>query len=147
VARAIRGFLCSMALAAIGLGGCDEKAPTNPTFAQDVLPIFHTACVRCHGAGGTLNADPSITGAYKGETPPDGYLDHYDNIGDCTVDPVTQRAPASCGHGARDEAGKIKIYLRLLPEPDRMPPTPSPALSPWQLEVVDNWLAEMPPSP
>jgi hypothetical protein len=26
--------------------------------AADVRPIFEWSCVRCHGAGGTLNADP-----------------------------------------------------------------------------------------
>jgi hypothetical protein len=144
VASRLLGLLCSLALAAVALAGCEEPVPATPTFAHDVLPIFRAACVRCHGAGGTRNMDPAMTGVYKGETAPGGYLDSYGDVGDCTVDPVTMRTPASCGKGALSEASNINIYLNVFPPALRMPPSPSEPLARWEHEVVDNWLAEKP---
>jgi hypothetical protein len=140
----LTGLFFPIALAALALTGCEEPVPAQPTFAHDVLPIFRAACVRCHGAGGKLNMDPAMTGVYKGETAPGGYLNSYGDVGDCTVDPVTMQTPASCGKGALSEALNIKTYLHLLPPDQRMPPPPSEPLARWELEVVDNWLAEKP---
>ena len=141
--RAVGGIFSSIALAA-AMAGCEEPVPKTPTFAVDVAPLFLARCVRCHGAGGSLNADPR---AYEKSPPPDGYLDHYDDQGDCALD-ATGRLPASCRHGARYEAdnGNLHIYIHL-PPPDRMPMVPADPLTSWELELVDNWLAESPPMP
>jgi mono/diheme cytochrome c family protein len=138
------GVLLSFTLAALALAGCEEPVPATPTFAHDVLPIFRAACVRCHGAGGTLNMDPTMTGPFKGETAPNGYFDSYANVGDCTPDPATQQVPASCGRGALADAGLLAVYLHPSVASQRMPPPPSEPLARWELEVVDNWLAEKP---
>jgi hypothetical protein len=129
-------------MALVALAACEKPVPENPTFAGDVQPIFEAHCVRCHGAGGMLNADPhSIPSTF----PTGGFLDQYDDTGDCTPDPTTGAIPLSCERGARHEAdiGYIKGYLH--DYTPRMPPAPSPPLTPWELAVVDNWLAEQPP--
>ena len=35
---------------------CTPEVPANPTYTNDVQPIFIAHCVRCHGAGDMLNA-------------------------------------------------------------------------------------------
>jgi hypothetical protein len=51
-------------LALVGTAGCDNPGdnspPPFPSYAEDVQPILFAHCVRCHGSGGTLNADPDI---------------------------------------------------------------------------------------
>src|SRR5450432_1787056 len=108
----LTGLVFPIAFAALALAGCEEPVPATPTFAHDVLPIFRASCVRCHGAGGTLNHDPGMMGGYPAtDTAPNGYFDSYGNVGDCTVDPVTQMVPASCGRGALADADLMKLYL------------------------------------
>jgi hypothetical protein len=131
-----RAFL----FAALGLGGCEKPVPETPTFADDVGPIFEAHCVRCHGAGGTLNGDPR---AVVPDTP-SAYLTQYADRGDCTPMPNGD-IPPTCIPAARFEAvnGNIKLYLQGPPQ-IRMPPAPGAPLSSWELAVVDNWLAEQP---
>src|SRR5437764_1467964 len=90
--------LGSIALAAT-LASCEEPVPQTPTFALDVKPIFAAHCVRCHGAGGTLNADPR---APDKNAPPDGYLDRYADKSDCTPDAAGD-VPPTCERGALSE--------------------------------------------
>ena len=37
-----------------------ELRPARPTYKNDIAPLMEAHCIRCHGAGGTLNADPDI---------------------------------------------------------------------------------------
>ena len=130
-------------LAVVALSGCEKPVPETPTFAADVGPNFAAHCVRCHGAGGTLNSDPR---AVNPDTP-GAYLDQYADKVDCTLDAMGL-VPPTCVPAARFEAesGNLKVYLHG-PEQLRMPPPPGQPLSPWELAVVDNWLAEKPPMP
>ena len=63
------GLLVTTALASVlaGLGGaCSiEDTPHAPTYTLDIQPLVLSRCVRCHGAGGHLNADPDIRGRSK----------------------------------------------------------------------------------
>jgi hypothetical protein len=131
-------------LAALVLSGCQEPVPRTPTFAVDVKPIFQAHCVRCHGAGGTLNKDPR---ALEPAEPTNGFLDQYADNVDCSPD-AAGNIPSSCQRGARYEAenGNIRFYIHAK-SGLRMPMPPSDPLAPWELEVVDNWLAETPPAP
>src|SRR3954462_11813653 len=61
------GALLVLALAVGGLvggaslSGCGENAvPERPSYARDIAPLMGARCIRCHGAGGTLNTDPAI---------------------------------------------------------------------------------------
>jgi hypothetical protein len=126
-------------LALVLLGGCEKPVPAMPTFAVDVHPILAASCVRCHGAGGTLNADPR---AIEND-PPQSNLDQYDDDADCV--PTPQGTPLSCVRGAAYEAtiGNLHAVLHGS-EPPRMPLAPSDPLGDWELAVIDNWVAESP---
>ena len=129
---------------AVALSGCEEPVPKTPTFSVEVRPIFEAHCVRCHGAGGTLNEDPR---ALEDAPPTGGFLNQYEDEGDCTPNAMGY-TPVTCQRGARYEAeiGNIKAFLHG-PVTPRMPLAPSPPLDSWELAVVDNWLAESPPLP
>jgi hypothetical protein len=143
VKRGIGGAFCSMALTAFALAGCESPVPAKPTFTADVLPIFRAHCVRCHGAGGTLNVDP--LGLEM--APPSTFLDQYDDKVDCTPDAMGN-VPLTCVGGARYDAqdGAIHLYINAT-QGLRMPMQPSEPLDSWELAVVNNWVAETPPLP
>jgi hypothetical protein len=137
----MRRDLCRVGrLALLLLAGCEKPVPAMPTFAVDVLPIFQASCVRCHGAGGTLNADPRAIE----DGPPQTNLNQYDDGADCV--PTPQGTPLSCVRGAAYEAsiGNLQAFLHGS-EPPPMPLPPSDPLGAWELAVIDNWVAESPP--
>jgi mono/diheme cytochrome c family protein len=118
--------------------GCgEEPIPAAPTFEVDIKPIMLAHCVRCHGAGGTLNADPRTV---DHTPPPRGYLDHFDDQGDCTLQPDLTLLP-SCKWGALTEHNVIKLFIHLRKDQGRMPPPPSDGLSDRQIEILDRWVA------
>ena len=52
--------------AVLGGAGCVESSgdePINPTYSHQIKPLMEAHCIRCHGAGGTLNLDPDIPDA------------------------------------------------------------------------------------
>jgi hypothetical protein len=128
-------------LALLLLAGCERPVPAVPTFDVDVRPIFEASCGRCHGAGGTLNADPR---AIEDAPPNESNLDQYDDSADCA--PTPQGTPLTCVRGAAHEAtnGNLKAYLHGAVTP-LMPLPPSDPLGTWELAVIDNWVAESPP--
>jgi hypothetical protein len=137
LARWIGGSL-TIALAVL-LGGCEDAIPAAPTFEVDVEPIFLAHCVRCHGAGGTLNQDPRALNGYATDRPNVTHLDFYADRGDCTPD-ATGVLPASCERGAKYSVETIEIYIHLTSSM-RMPLAPAPALDEWELKVIDRWVA------
>jgi hypothetical protein len=143
--------------------GCEEPIPAHPTYDIEVKPLFEAHCVRCHGAGGTLNGDPRALNSYgttpaamacraacakadsaclalcpMADKPNLPYLNFYADEGDCTVD-ATGGTPASCKRGAKGQAATIKVYIHL-PGAGRMPLAPAEPLTEWELGVVDNWI-------
>jgi len=44
----------------VGAAGCGIPVPDRPSYERDIKPLMEAHCIRCHGAGGTLNADPDI---------------------------------------------------------------------------------------
>ncbi|HEV3031119.1 MAG TPA: hypothetical protein VG319_05715 [Polyangia bacterium] len=55
-----------LAGAAVGGGaGCGNAVPDRPSYERDIKPLMEAHCIRCHGAGGTLNADPDIAANAK----------------------------------------------------------------------------------
>ena len=117
-------------LAAIALSACEPPVPANPSYATDVRPIFLAHCVRCHGAGGTLQFGPDA-GTRK---PLQCYLDIYDDVGDCTSDPT------NCKRGALFCAAYIPSIFAT------MPPAPA-TINSWEREVLTRWAAIKPPAP
>jgi hypothetical protein len=129
-------------LALLALAACEKPVPATPQYTEDVLPIFEAHCVRCHGAGGSLNGD--LYGLEK-TPPPNGFLNQYEDKVDCTPDAMGIRPP-TCVGGARYEAetGNIHAFIHGL-LPPRMPLAPAAPLDAWEMDVLDNWVAEKPP--
>jgi hypothetical protein len=131
----------AFAAALAALSACAPDVPASPTYTKDVQPILAAHCVRCHGAGGTLNGDPMIKPAMA--TPTICYLNSYDNNPvDCTSDP--------CQHGAAYCATSLLIKTYITYPADsalRMPPSPSDPLNDWEKEVLTRWGNEKPPAP
>ena len=141
--------LAGLAGALVALGsGCappEPAVPAAPSYAVDVRPLFVAHCVRCHGAGGTLNQALNPNGGADagplpsvGGRPAEAYLGQYDDSGDCTT-----QTPA-CHRGAHYMATQPSNLLHLYLHPPAgfpsMPPPPSPRLDDWELKVVDAWL-------
>ena len=137
---AMLGLAAALALA---LAACNPDVPTTPTYDRDVQPILTAHCVRCHGAGGTLNAIPGVPTAHP--TPQICYLQTYDNnpVG-CTVGAAGCQAGASsmyCGG-----MFPTVTYVNAPGDaPLRMPPKPADALSEYEKEVLTRWGKLMPP--
>jgi mono/diheme cytochrome c family protein len=116
--------------------GCDdEPIPEKVTFEPTIRALFQSHCVRCHGAGGTLNGDPRSLG---GAPPSRAYLNQLEDSGDCTADPVTGAVPDSCRRGARWASDQIVIYVRSKGS-SRMPPAPSEPLTDREIALIDRW--------
>lgn len=131
---------------AAALGGCEPETPAMPSYEKDVRPIFLSHCIRCHGAGGTLQGDPpqyplgedQRPARYNPGPPGTCYLNTYADQGDCT--PVGGVAPATCKLGAHSCAALVAGFA-LVPEPS-MPPQPAPVLTDWEKEVVRRWVMD-----
>jgi hypothetical protein len=135
-------LLASLATATLGLGGCSvQNTPHAPTFESDIKEITASRCVRCHGAGGTLNGDPDSINP-KG-APIDGFFDRMED--DCP-----DAKPFGChglGHYATNPADtRLHDYIHRIKGALPMPPTPAPALTSSQLDIFDLWLANGAPA-
>jgi hypothetical protein len=127
------------ALALLSPAACTPPVPATPTYTNDVQPILAAHCVRCHGAGGTLNAIPGIPTTLP--APAICYLQQYDN------DPPDCPVAATCKHGAAYCAPMFETYIDFPNDtPNRMPPNPSD-LSDWEKDVLRRWGRTSPPAP
>jgi hypothetical protein len=113
-------------LAALGAGCIDNgEAPLFPSYEADVKPIMGARCIRCHGAGGTLNKDPDI---------PDG--NRY--VGPPTNGNFTQLESSGTQAGLLFYAHEGKILWKgAVP---LMPPPPAPALTERERTILDRWI-------
>jgi hypothetical protein len=130
-------FAAALALSA--LSACSAEVPAAPTYTKDVAPILNAHCVRCHGAGGTLNMYPfPVYGSVQ--APTTCYLQRYDD--DCSA------GPAACLAGAKTCAGLIVSYVNApVGTIQHMPPPPSDPLNDWEKDVLTRWTATSPPAP
>jgi hypothetical protein len=130
-------FALAALVAATGAGCSIEDTPHAPTFTTDVKPIMLSRCVRCHGAGGHLHADPHSTNPAYRIAPFDGFFDRMED--DC---PDAQ--PTAC-HGLRyyvtTRLTQFNNFIHRMDPNAPMPPLPAPALTTHQLDVIDLWIA------
>jgi hypothetical protein len=138
-------FWSALALGALAVG-CGPPVPASPSYEANVRPIFMSHCVRCHGAGGTLNQAYEPTGpdaallASDPTKPLKCYLNQYPDTG-CT--PGDGGIPATCHRGASSCATMpygIGVRVHGGPPLGPMPPSPAPRLDDWELKVVDAWI-------
>jgi hypothetical protein len=104
------------ALALVGAGaGCGNEAPLFPTYHNDVQPIMQAHCIRCHGAGGTLNLDPDIPVINGSMTPKTTDFTTYDKL----------------------KAAAPTLQAFILSGP--MPPPPSTKLDSYDYDTIVTW--------
>lgn len=150
-------ILGALAVAAIAGAGCNSTAPipAEPAYDTDVRPILMAHCVRCHGAGGSLNVAteptgpdaavlPSIAGSVGSFKALPTYFDQFGTTGTCTAD-TNGNYPADCRLGASIYATTMPSYIHAATNlPEAMPPPPAPRLDDWALGVIDAWAKESP---
>jgi hypothetical protein len=138
------GFLISLlaSVTSLSMGACSiQNTPHAPTFESDIKEITASRCVRCHGAGGRLNADPKSVLPIP---PRDGYFDRMED--DCPDGEAT-----NC-HGlgfyaANPMDHRLHDYIhRVKGAAFPMPPAPAPPLTSDQLDIFDLWMANGAPA-
>jgi hypothetical protein len=109
--------------------GCGNDVPVRPSYKTDIAPLMEAHCVRCHGAGGTLNADPDMSPSFpfKG-APTNGYF--------------TQLADPGAGkYGALHYTGTLTPYMKMFLVDIGMPPPPSDRLDNRDIDMLLDWCA------
>jgi hypothetical protein len=119
------------------VSACEPEKPAMPSFARDVAPIFKAHCVRCHGAGGTLNAEPRDP---MDARPTLCHLNIYNDEGDCSA-----AMPVNCRRGALICASSILSLLNA--QPSAIMPPPPAELNDWEKDVIATWAKIRPPPP
>jgi hypothetical protein len=162
-------------LASVGAwgAGCTvyPSTPSQPAFDTDVLPIFQSHCIRCHGAGppdggphpalNPLNLNPGSAVNYDGgqscylltagqfARADDAGIHQYSvpdltRFGPCQMKGVCN--PRLGGAGAyAGPTGPIETDVHMRGNCSQMPPPPAPVLDDWELKVIDAWTAESTP--
>ena len=114
----------------VGAAGCLNAVPDRPTYERDIKPLMEAHCIRCHGAGGTLNADPDIMSVKVHGAP---------TMSDFTL---LQDANGRLGllHYTAMGAGgvaSLHAYVDGLLGP--MPPPPADRLTNWESDLLFTW--------
>jgi hypothetical protein len=122
----------TVAAASGALAGCGEdEAPIFPTYETDVAPLLAARCIRCHGAGGTMFADPEISQAWidgrnakTPQAPVNGVEYHRIPKGDFST-----------------KAGAMEYGMSLysLGKLNEMPPPPFPQLTSREWAIFKGW--------
>jgi hypothetical protein len=124
-----------MVLVGVALVGCgEEPVPARITYAEHVGPLLAARCVRCHGAGGTLNVDPGTSYSWSHPDPKDPSKDR--TAPKLAMFNTEQAARAYIG-------GSLKAFLSSYP----MPPPPAPRLTERETEILLKWNKVDDPSP
>jgi hypothetical protein len=134
-------LMVAVAGAAMAATGCNAypSAPTNPAYDIDVRPIFMAHCVRCHGAGGTLNNPTEPTGPNAPIIPSvsDPTVQNTFAVANLYLD---QYYSTATKNGAASLTGLIGgVVVSSAKPPQAMPPAPAPRLNDWEVGTVVNW--------
>jgi hypothetical protein len=119
----------TLTLTLLGGSGCNLEPSVSgtPTYAADVRPILASRCVRCHD-------DPPLAGAPLGV--------RFDVF---TCGPA-DASITNCLLAVKDLAGMISTRVNLASGVfGRMPQAPAAPLSPYQIDTITRWAAEIPP--
>jgi hypothetical protein len=117
--------------AVLGGAGCVESSgdePVNPSYTRNIKPLMEAHCIRCHGAGGTLNGDPDIAKVNGSMAATNG---DFTTLADASA------TIFGLMHYVNGAPGAPSMGL-FLPS---MPPPPAPPLTTWEKDVLLKWLA------
>jgi hypothetical protein len=122
-------FVAALAVGAlVGAPGCgNDGVPPFPTYENDIRPLMAANCVRCHGAGGTLNLDPDVTTKINSSFVPTN--------GDFTrLDDANGRNGLLHYTAAGPGLAAMNLFL------PQMPPPPADPLSGWYKDLLETWV-------
>jgi hypothetical protein len=123
-------LLGALFLAGAGLAGCGAEAvPDFVSYSRQIQPLMEARCVRCHGAGGTLNADSDIlpnVNKYSG-APTNGYFNRLEDDG--------------MKFGLMHYTGGLVAFTMGYVDGGPMPLPPAAPLSDREHELFSNWLS------
>ena len=130
--NAIGGSILFAALA-LGFGACGPVVPDQPTWQHDIRPLMVARCIRCHDGAG--HVDPATSPTVRAFLPVLAiYNFNYEVL------PATLPAGLAILHS--------KIASTIVRGPSSgipiMPPPPAEKLEDWEIQLLDNWVAEMP---
>jgi hypothetical protein len=123
----------SLAFAAAGCG--ENPVPERPTYEQHIKPLMQAHCIRCHGAGGTLNADPDIPPPAAKNDPRAAYVGSPHNSDFTALHSANGRLGLL--FFTSENVGGAVLMKAALPF---MPPPPADPLTDWELETLQTWL-------
>jgi hypothetical protein len=133
--RANSRLMFALAGALVGLAACGNSVPPFPSYEKDVKPIMEANCIRCHGAGGTLNTDPYIPPITNPKDPCANFVGAPHN------GYFTQLADLGPGKlGLMSYTGTNMPRALMTAALPCMPPAPSHALGGYELDVFQAWL-------
>jgi hypothetical protein len=144
--RFARLVLAIAGAAALAAGCGPDDAPAMPGYLADVKPLMGARCVRCHGAGGTLNDDPGNTSTVNKGAPLHGYFDRLEDQGTCTAADGTGNDVCKRGllYYVTAGAPTFTLFIRATGEL-RMPPPPAPELTDREHAILERWIVNPQP--
>jgi hypothetical protein len=112
--------------AVVGAAGCGNPIPDRPSYERDIVPLMEAHCIRCHGAGGTLNTDPDIPKINGVQAPLASDFTSLDGVN---------------GHtGLRTYTGPTgSVLLETDVNNMPMPPPPSDRLTEFERDLLFTW--------
>jgi hypothetical protein len=114
--------------AVVGGVGCGANdIPINPTYSREIKPLMEAHCIRCHGAGGTLNLDPDSAKVNSVQAP---------TSGDFTA--LADDAAGKHGLIWYTVAPGSALWTAFFPQ---MPPAPAPGLTDREYQILTTWIA------
>jgi hypothetical protein len=123
-----------LSLAAAGCG--ENPVPTLPTYEHDIKPLMEAECIRCHGAGGTMNADPEIPSTNRLKGAP--LFGDFTHLHDRKVSPGAGQEDVTVvgllHYTGASGLASMKLYLAA-----PMPPPPADPLTDWQRKLLLTW--------
>jgi hypothetical protein len=120
-------LLVAAVAAVLGSSGCENAVPLFPRYTTDIKPIMQGHCIRCHGGGGMLNADPVIAPISNSQKPTQGDF--------------TQLADKGMTFGLMHYTGALAPAFKAFVDNDPMPPPPAPPLTPFEYDTLMTWMS------
>jgi hypothetical protein len=145
----------TLLIASILAAGCETPgpAPSQPTWAEDVLPILQGNCFSCHGPTANYNkyrnkrwdaydrtAEPYVRLGFGNVEEP-----LLDADGKPMLDKDGNPVTLVTTFGAKDDAALISAYIDSDDPIVRMPPPPATKLSARDILTIKNWIGSSNP--